>query len=248
VYWDDDPAKAIWERAGRELELDLELEVLSIEGVQCHIVSSRAFVIVAFRGTQPDDWQDLIAISRGDRVPWEFGAVHRGFLCAHNRIWPVLKTKLDEIRKTHSVSVWFTGHSLGAALATLSMDRFDGVSCLYTIGSPPVGDREFAREFDRRHAGRCFRYVNHHDIVVYLPRLLTIFLGRYKHVKERKYINARGEISRTGPSIVDALVVLWSWRRALLGALIDHTPRNYAAYIRHDWPRHVNRAGPVAKV
>lgn len=240
AYWDEDPAKEIWSRAV------LQSKVLSVEGAQCHIGWTNDFVIVAFRGTQPDDWQDLIDISTVDHEPWEFGgSVHEGFLSAHKRIWPVLKPKLDALSATRTV--WFTGHSLGAVLATLSMDCFGKARGLYTIGSPPVGDRRFAREFDRRHAGRCFRYVNHHDIVVHLPRLLSLFVGDFTHVKELKYIDAKGGISGRSPSLIDRLALPWALLHArVTDVLIDHTPRNYATYIRDDLARHVNQANAVA--
>ena len=67
VYWDKDPARSIWARAG------FDFEFISVEGGQCHIGYTDALVIVAFRGTQPDDWHDLFDISRVRLVDWERG-------------------------------------------------------------------------------------------------------------------------------------------------------------------------------
>ena len=243
AYWDEGPARSIWRRAG------LQFEFLSEQGVQCHIGWNDAFVIVAFRGTQPNDWRDLLDIARVEHAAWEFGggSIHKGFLDAHNRIWPSVESvfeRFDPARHT----VWFTGHSLGAALATLSMDRFGRARGLYTIGSPPIGDRRFARGFNGRHVGRCFRYVNHHDIVVHLPTWLEILIGSYKHVQERKYIDAQGGFSRTSPSIADWLSIMGTRAVApqvnggreaarllpLPVPLVDHTPRRYAVHIWND--------------
>lgn len=240
AYWDEATARTIWSRAG------LSFEFVSAQGSQCHIGYNDAFVIIAFRGTQPDDWHDLFAISRVRRVEWEFGGrVHSGFLNAHNRIWPAVLTVLKDLNLLHR-TLWLTGHSLGAALATLSMDRLDSARGLYTIGSPPVGDRRFVEMFNRRHGGRCFRYVNHADIVVHLPSLLRLLLGTYTHVKERRYIDRRGAISTAGASFFDWCSVAFTSRVAprvdklgdiipLPDALVDHTPRRYAVHIWNDY-------------
>ncbi len=242
AYWDAPPAATIWERAG------LSFTPVSNEGVQCHIGSTDRFTIVAFRGTQPDDPQDLFDITNIKMIDWKFGGkIHSGFMDAHRRIWDKLDDALNDLKPR---KVWFTGHSLGAAIATLSMDHFSGEKKhLYTIGSPPVGNREFAGLFDRRHLGRCFRYVNHVDIVVYLPALLSLLVGKYSHVKERKYIDAAGGISSGSPSMFELLsqVLLPRVAAPVIGhpppdlllsqALVDHTPRRYAVRIWNDYDR-----------
>jgi hypothetical protein len=241
AYWDAPPAATIWERAG------LSFTPVSNEGVQCHIGSADRFTIVAFRGTQPDDPHDLFDITNIRKIDWKFGGkVHRGFMDAHSRIWPKLADTLTDLKPR---KVWFTGHSLGGAIATLSMDHFSGDKHLYTIGSPPVGDGEFARLFDGRHRGRSFRYVNHVDIVVHLPTLLSLLVGKYSHVKERKYIDAAGGISAGSPSMFELLSQVLIPRVAppvigrppqdilLSQALVDHTPRRYAVRIWNDYDR-----------
>ncbi|MGH7552707.1 MAG: lipase family protein, partial [Longimicrobiales bacterium] len=187
------------------------------------------------------------------------GTVHKGFLDAHDRIW---KNSLEEVIRELDPTrraVWLTGHSLGGALATLSMDRIPAARGLYTIGSPRVGDRRFATLFDRRHAGRCFRYVNHRDVITRMPPVLT-FTGSYKHVSERKYIDAQGSISMVSPSMTDMLWLPWTRSRALRAigdlaipavvlpdALVDHTPRRYAVHIWNDYlEHHPSESGVVA--
>jgi triacylglycerol lipase len=240
-YWDEDAAQPIWRRAG------LQLDVLSQEGLQCHIGSADGLVIVAFRGTQPN-WDNLRGNLEVAHRDWDLGgAVHEGFLHEHQQFWPVLEDTLRRLDPTGR-STWFTGHSLGAALATLSMDRWPARG-LYTIGSPPVGNRRFARGFDSRHAGRCFRYVNHLDIVVYVASWLSILIGNYTHVKARKYIDAQGVISGGAPSIADWLVLRGAFKAVnslrrpsggldavpVVDWLIDHTPRRSAVRIWNDY-------------
>lgn len=242
AYWDEAAARGIWSRAG------LRFQMVSNQGVQCHIGSTDAFVIVAFRGTEPDELQDLLDIARVAPIDWKCGGkVHSGFIDAHERIWPAVARALDDLDVTHR-SVWFAGHSLGAALATLSMDCFGGAKGLYTIGSPPVGDRRFAALFNGRHAGRCFRYVNHLDIVVHAPTWLPWLRARYAHIDERRYIDAKGAISSASPSLSDWWLLLRTPKAVpqandspgateLPDALIDHTPRRYAVHIWNDYAR-----------
>lgn len=245
AYWDETPARTIWNRAG------FNFEFIAVEGSQCHVGYNDSLVIVAFRGTQPDDWHDVFDISRVRLVDWERGGrVHRGFLSAHDRIWPSVTRRLNELDLTRR-SIWLTGHSLGAALAVLSMDRLGTAAGIYTIGSPPVGNRRFAKLFNQRHAGRCFRYVNHRDVVVHLPTMLTLLLGHYTHVKERRRINRQGTISTAGASLLDHVSIMSSRRLRppvaarggawpLPDALVDHTPRRYAVHVWNDYARNGN--------
>lgn len=69
-----------------------------------------------------------------------------------------LAWRLEELGRTRSV--WFTGHSLGAALATLAADLFEPARGVCTLGSPRVGDVAFATLFDARFRQRSARYVN----------------------------------------------------------------------------------------
>jgi pimeloyl-ACP methyl ester carboxylesterase len=86
-----------------------------------------------------------------------------------------------------------TGHSLGAALATLAADRLRTVQGLYVFGSPAVGDRAFADTFPVP----AFRIVHHRDIVARVPP----FGSRpdkgqadYVHVGGLKYIDGDGRL------------------------------------------------------
>lgn len=242
-YWDADPAAAIWKRAG------LQFEFVGVEGAQCHIGWNDALVIVAFRGTQADDATDLFDIARFELEEWKFGggSVHAGFLDAHSRIWTKVEQALRKLNPTRR-TIWFTGHSLGGALATLSMDRFATAAGAYTIGSPRVGNPRFSSLFNQRHRGRCFRYINNRDVVTHLPPALSPS-GLYKHINEPRVIDADGTISEAGPSLFGTLSMPWTRRGTrkaftearqtgvLPGWLVDHTPRRYAVHIWNDYAR-----------
>ena len=83
AYWDEEPARPIWARAG------MGLEFLSRDGVQCHIGYTEGLVIVSFRGTQPNELKDLEHAAEIRHRPWEpGGSVHEGFRDGLRSIWP----------------------------------------------------------------------------------------------------------------------------------------------------------------
>jgi triacylglycerol lipase len=241
AYWDEAPARRIWRSAG------LEFEFLSGDSFQCHIGFTGDFVVAAFRGTRLDSWHNLYDIARIEQVPWKLGGkVHEGFLDAFEHIWPAVRDTLKRLDPAGN-KTWLTGHSLGAALAMLTLERLGTARGLYTIGSPPAGNRRFAKGFNARHAGRSFRYVNHHDIVVHLASWLAVFAGNYTHVKARLYIDRDGRVSTAGPTLLDRLFLgnvldlprqfgdAASLQLPLTGVFIDHTPRRYAVHIWNDY-------------
>lgn len=188
--------------------------------------------IVVFRGTDADDPTDIGDDADFLLTPWTPGGhVHRGFFGALNDIEPAL----DRIVEGMGCPVLFTGHSLGAALATLAASRYRraiaGDSALYTFGSPRVGDAAFTATLGGM-AGR--RYVDCTDIVTEVP---PEAMG-YAHAGPPYYINRDGEISLDPPdgSITKdhvaaqvEYVLQYAWRRGDVGArnLADHIPLNY---------------------
>merc|ERR1712151_366953 len=93
-----------------------------------------------------------------------------------------------------SHKLWFTGHSLGAAIATLlatySQTAEDALNTagLVTFGSPRVGNSEFAN-FTNAAAPEYFRWVNNHDAVTKVP--INIF-GVYSHCGHLMYLKEDG--------------------------------------------------------
>ena len=74
-YWPPDIAIARFPSAG------METAFIEQRGVQCYVSVASAFVIVSFRGTEVNDFQDVLDDARFALVRWnEAGAkVHHGF-------------------------------------------------------------------------------------------------------------------------------------------------------------------------
>ncbi len=168
------------------------------------------FAVVAFRGTDNDDKRNLNTDM--DLVPDERDAyiVHRGFGQALDQVWDSeVVPALGEFLKLHTgAPVYFTGHSLGAALATIAVTRFHGAECgLYTYGSPRCGDERFVQAVEGK-TQRVFRFVNCQDIVTQIPPEI-VMMPYYRHVGVEKYINRDGNIIENpnpAEKLIDATV------------------------------------------
>lgn len=148
---------------------------------------------IVFRGTEPTKFSDIWADLKAWKVKSKYksGRVHAGFRSALDEIW-------DDVHKyimtnSSSRTIIITGHSLGAALATLSAKRISKIVenkiYLYTFGSPRVGNRRWAKAFDIE----TYRFVNNNDIVTRVPSALT-----FRHIGKLMYFNFYGNIREMG--------------------------------------------------
>ena len=175
-------------RVAQELErVGLRLtEFFSRESTQAYIAVAEEFAILAFRGTQYDDLADLRADIDVRLVSFQDRArVHQGFLAALDEVWPEIEERLQAIAAL-GLPTWYTGHSLGAALATLAAAR-RSPTALVTFASPRVGDEEFVRLLDEV---TIQRVVNCCDMIVALP---TRSMG-YQDAGELHFITSGGQL------------------------------------------------------
>ena len=233
------------------------IKFISVGTTQCLVAHNEKFIVIAIRGTEIDnlwgavsDWAvnlklDLVQDNSG-------GKVHEGFRELINQTWPVIE---EYVRKILADGVprtlWITGHSLGAGLATLAAERARrianfAVSGVYTWGSPRVGDETFKQKYaEAGLADRTFRFVNNTDIVPKIPPG-----NAYTHVGLLKFIDAAGNLHdvKNESSIeveTDPLSHFTAWKARLaadLGIIIpsifaDHAPIYYASYV---WNNYAN--------
>ena len=143
------------------------------DGTQVYCWIDNNIACVAFRGTEPTAWSDIKADLKIRKVKVPTGFVHRGFKDALDEVWEDVAKWLTEAKRQ---DVFFTGHSLGGALATLAASRWNTIDThLYTYGSPRVGGRKFIKSFL---SSNRYRFRNNNDIVTRVPFEI---LG-YKHV------------------------------------------------------------------
>ena len=188
--------------------------------------------LLSFRGTQPDNYKNLIADLRANFVSWteSAGRVHDGFATAVRALKPQIAEWIGRA-KPDSAKLILTGHSLGAAMATLAASMWRS-EWLVTIGSPRVGDAAFV---DTVVATHKVRFVDCCDAVTEVPPEL----GGYRHIGEPTYLTRDGSIVESpAPSFVmmDRLharmdyASQYAWqvsRNVLVRDFADHAPVNY---------------------
>ena len=159
------------------------------KGAQGYIFETKEDLVVSCRGTQPNKFSDIKAdIKLWPTKSETFGHVHKGFKLEADKIWKGIKTQVVNGNKT----TWFTGYSLGAAIATICVARCHhhapsvSIGGLFTYGSPKVGLRTFVKSLNIKH----YRWVNNADIVTMVP---PAFMG-YVHHGEIEYLNAWGNV------------------------------------------------------
>eukprot|EP00602_Paraphysomonas_sp_CaronLab_P007912 CAMPEP_0185035640 /NCGR_PEP_ID=MMETSP1103-20130426/27388_1 /TAXON_ID=36769 /ORGANISM="Paraphysomonas bandaiensis, Strain Caron Lab Isolate" /LENGTH=238 /DNA_ID=CAMNT_0027572823 /DNA_START=198 /DNA_END=914 /DNA_ORIENTATION=+ len=143
-------------------------------------------IFVSFRGTEsPANALDDLDVLLVDYPYCMNCSVHEGWYNAEQRIIGPLVDYLKQLRDTYpDYEVILTGHSLGAALATLAyIDMLPVFSPLqlYTFGSPRVGNTKFSIWASTQLVNH-YRVTHHQDIVPHYP-LHT----RYQHVAGEYY-------------------------------------------------------------
>jgi triacylglycerol lipase len=160
------------------------------DGAQAYRFMNKTDLVIACRGTEPTELNDIKADLKAIPVMAEtVGKVHQGFKKEVDDLWPMVQEDIN--RKVNlGKTLWFCGHSLGAAMATIMASRClhdielnDPVE-LYTFGSPRVGWRKYVNSLGVTH----HRWKNNNDIVTSVP----LWLMGYVHHGTEHYLNAYG--------------------------------------------------------
>ena len=151
-------------------------------GTECYVLTCPENYIVVFRGTEPTSWEDI----KADVQFRKKGGIHRGFKAALDDVWDDL---FDDYNKnSEGKQLLVTGHSLGAALATLYSHRIgDSNSVCYTFGSPRVGTPKQTK----RMLFTAYRFRNNNDIVTKVP---PEFLGFSHKSDKTTYFDIDGNV------------------------------------------------------
>jgi triacylglycerol lipase len=206
-----------------------EIRYYDRDGAQAYLVGNDDDRVIVCRGTEPHDWNDIRAdLDLTTVIAETAGRVHRGFKREVDDLWP----RLEQALVNNSRPLWFTGHSLGGAMATICASRCklsyikSNPRALYTFGSPRVGNRRYVNYVEHE----AYRWVNNNDVV---PRVPPWWLG-FRHKGQEVYLNAYGEIRRltTWQRMKDR------WRGFVAGLkqrefdhFTDHSIMRYIEYI-----------------
>lgn len=174
-----------------------------------YMIADDAGVLVAISGTQSKE--DFIIDCKVIQEHENGGMVHSGFWDEYEAIRDQV---FDFLNKNKDATVRFTGHSLGAAIATYATEEAVTILKrdvqLLTLGSPRPGDCDFAQGFNEV-VKDVMRIVHRFDIVPRIPKINAM------HVAFPLHLDSDG-------SVIDEAVGLFQrTRRDLRIAIADVT-------------------------
>jgi hypothetical protein len=157
--------------------------------------SNDGYAVLAFRGTEVAKRQDIRIDTQAMKISVLEGRIHSGFRIAYDSVAKEIEKNVLKL----DVPLYITGHSLGAALATVATQQLEHhlkiremIAACYTFGSPRVGDSHYDIEFK----SPIYRVVNSTDIVTVIPLLA---MG-YVHIGDIRYLGRTdGEFRRSIP-------------------------------------------------
>lgn len=206
------------------------------KSTEAYIAGNTENIIVAFRGTQEP--KDFLTNMQFFLTETPYGNVHHGFYKALNEVWDEMLQTIESFRNNNQ-AIWFCGHSLGAALATLAVAEYvlvkqKSINGLYTIGQPRTGNLEFAAQFDAKLKNQSFRFVNNADIVTRNP--IPGLILKYRHIGIPLYIDGQGEIQSSISLIKKSTDIITSIVTGIiknhkLEDFDDHKSENYVQLI-----------------
>jgi len=225
--------------------------------------NDEAYCIVVFKGTSPFDLSEWLTdatvspitpykiygdmLLTEDRNTVQSATVHRGF---YDALWSVGSHHWENIlhqinsacyglpEKYGVIHLWVTGHSLGAAVASLAYARLlfnpkdikdDRVELrgAYTFGTPRIGNKVFELSVLKQQKARktkLYRVVNANDVITTIP--FPDLTDEYVHVGEAKYLMYMGHLEDelTLKKKVINLVSSWKEKGEALLHLLDRLP------------------------
>lgn len=191
---------------------------------QAFLAKNDEFAVLAFRGTETTKKVDIKIDIQASKLSVLEGKVHTGFNVAYDS---VAKDVEKSVLGVKGLPLYITGHSLGAALATVATQRLEHnpriremIAACYTFGSPRVGNSHYDMEFK----SPIYRVVNNTDIVTVIP-LLTM---GYIHIGDVRYLGAtQGEFRRGIPALRRIFLFLFTAFKFFGPVVGDHSIAEY---------------------
>jgi triacylglycerol lipase len=143
------------------------------------VAGGHGATLVSFAGTDPlkvEDWITDFSIRQKTMT------LHSGFQAAVESVWSLIEAAITS--RPAEQPVFFTGHSLGGALAIIAAERAlrelqVQAKAVYTFGSPRTGGADFFNSYTPKLGDSTFRVVDGTDLVAAVPPSL---MGDFHHV------------------------------------------------------------------
>lgn len=209
------------------------------EGAQVYFFNSKTDIVIAARGTQPSELNDIYAdleIFKADSVTGY--KVHQGFKEEVDKVYDSVLSLVEQHHNTPvTKKIWVCGHSLGGAMATILAQRLEhkggfDVDTLFTYGSPRAGGPKFSAWCNKHLKHQ--RFVNNNDVVPCVP---TVF--RWRHNGECNYIKSTGEVTSLGRWSSERIrdkgwSLLSSIFKGRFDLVADHNIDDYITHLEND--------------
>lgn len=166
----------------QELGFKVQRLFSSGQGTQAYVVQNNVWTLVVFRGTELNE-KDFLTDLNYFTTPYLYGDVHRGFYRAGESVLNQVKNFIDSQnyavetfpgqKASDNVLYYFSGHSLGGALAYLAAahakEKGRGVKAVYTFGAPRIGDESFLTGYNSKLFKETYSVANEDDLVPRVP-------------------------------------------------------------------------------
>jgi triacylglycerol lipase len=211
------------------------VKLFSHNGADVYTLEDDQNFIVVCRGTEVKQFTDIHADLSISRTSTPHGKLHIGFNHYVDKIWSDIFTHVVSVKKNNKL-LWLTGHSLGAAMATIMSYRFASHSetptpvALFTYGSPRVGNRTFVNFFNTL-PFEHHRWVNDGDIVTKIPFAPWFYhSGIMHHIDAEGYVTPQYKKASLGHRLMN-VIKSRGLVRMLWGDAQDHSSDLYRNYL-----------------
>lgn len=208
------------------------MKAIRESGASAIVCETEHDIIVSCRGTVFSGFLDVLTDSRS----WiTTDGIHSGFAAYAAKLREELRSVL---RNGRGKMVWFVGHSMGGALATIFYEEYAMLrwfKCrLFTLGCPRVYTGRRAQLLADKLGSESCRFVRGADVVPRFPHMallkdepLYLSLSLYKHVMPADYIASDGVVYRGSDRTHRALDSFLRVARDIEAGWKDHTAERY---------------------